>query len=130
MADQLSGRTTLNIRNNHDAEACFAYFEFLESHGKVRPRPPVDKYIGGLRRHPTSLAEWKADYRVRSTNCIGPLLEEMKESLADNPFAAEISGILDAIVGRLREQDRAASGESLLAQLHALGYDVSNLTRR
>lgn len=121
--------TTLTIRHDHDADTCFAYFEFLESHGKVRPRPPAENYIGGLRRHPTALAEWKAAYRVRSTNCIGPLLEEVKDSFADHPFAKEMGNILDAIVARLREQDRAASGQALLDQLHSLGYDTSAIRR-
>ena len=120
----------LRIRNEQDAETAMAYFKLLESHGRVEPRPPAPMFSGGVRRFVSALAEWEHAYRFRTVACIGPLVEEVKDSLANHPFRDEMVNILNAIVERLREKDREATGEGLIAQLHALGYDVSNLARR
>lgn len=120
----------LRIRDGRDADTALAYFKLLESHGKVENRPSAPAFSGGVRRFVSALAEWEHSYRFRTVACIGPLVEEVKGSLANHPFAEQMSAILDAIVERLREKDREATGEGLIAQLHALGYDTSTLARR
>ncbi len=127
MPDQIA---KLRIRNEQDADTAFAYFKLLETHGKVESRPSAPAFAGGVRRFVSALAEWEHAYRFRTVVCVGPLVEEVKQSLANHPFASEMSTILDAIVSRLREKDREATGEGLIAQLHALGYDTSTLARR
>lgn len=128
MPDQV---VKLRIRNEQDADTAFAYFKLLETHGKVESRPSAPAFAGGVRRFVSALAEWEHAYRFRTVACIGiSLVEEVKGSLAHHPFGEQMASILDAIVGRLREKDREATGEGLIAQLHALGYDVASLTRR
>ena len=121
-----------NLRINHkqDEDAVFAFFEFLERHGAVTPRPVNSEPWNNGRRWPNALAEWKQAYRFGQAVCIGPLADEVAAALAGHTYGVEMTGLLNAIVARRRALDRETTGESLLAQLHALGYDTSNLTRR
>ncbi|MBL8866666.1 MAG: hypothetical protein JNK93_13990 [Planctomycetia bacterium] len=127
MPDQVA---KLRIRNEQDADTALAYFKLLETHGKVESRPSAPAFAGGVRRFVSALAEWEHAYRFRTVASIGPLVGEVKASLANHPFGAEMSAILDAIVERLREKDREATGEGLIAQLHALGFDTAAIVRR
>lgn len=127
MPDQIA---KLRIRNEQDADTAFAYFKLLESHGRVENRPSAPPFSGGVRRFVSALAEWEHAYRFRTVACIGPLVAEVKASLANHPFGEQMSAIIDAIVERLREKDREATGEGLIAQLAALGFDVASLARR
>lgn len=118
----------IRLRSDQDADSCIAFLELLESHDKVRIREQDNRFLGG-RRWQTAIAEWKHGFRWRDSRFIGPLVDEVKASLANHRFGAEMCAILDAIVTRFRELDRNSNAVSLLDQLHGLGYDVSSLRR-